>query len=109
HTEENDVYISGGKGIHDHETNPDLIDAKCLRQQIKQRVINELTPISVIYEEEMAKTPLSDSTTATFPTNQELYQTFAKLRQKHLPALPQSSLFTISDPFKLTADDKRFL
>ncbi|CAF3930279.1 unnamed protein product, partial [Rotaria sp. Silwood1] len=73
---------------HDHETNPDLIDAKCLRQQMKQRVINELTPIGMIYEEEMAKTPLSDSATATFPTNQVLYQTFAKLRQKHLPALP---------------------
>ncbi|CAF0883326.1 unnamed protein product [Rotaria sordida] len=101
--------LSGGKSIHDHETNPDLIDAKCLRQQMKERVINELTPISVIYEEEMAKTPLSDSATGTFPTNQELYQTFAKLRQKHLLALPQSSLFTIPDPFKLTADGKRFL
>jgi len=72
HRDANDVYISGGKDPHDHEPNPDLIDKTRLRQQMKQRVVNELTSIGVIYEEEMAKTSLSDSATATFPTNQEL-------------------------------------
>ena len=43
-----------------------------LRQQMKERVLNELTPIRVIYEEEMAKAPLSTASVATFPTNQEI-------------------------------------
>ncbi|CAF1062080.1 unnamed protein product [Rotaria sordida] len=108
-TDENDIYLCGGKGIHDHEGSSDLIDTIHLRQQIKQRVVNELTPINMIYEQEVAKASLSISALATFPTNHEIYQTFAKARQKILPPLPQSCLFTIPDPYKLTVGGKRFL
>jgi hypothetical protein len=36
-------------------------------------------------------------------------QNFAKVRRKTVPRLPDSCLFTIPDPYKLTADGKRFL
>lgn len=72
HTDENDVYLCGGKSDHDHEPNSDLIQAKRLRQQMKQRVLNELTPIAMIYEEETAKSSVDRTVLATFPTNQEI-------------------------------------
>ncbi|CAF4544193.1 unnamed protein product, partial [Rotaria magnacalcarata] len=44
--------------------------------------------IGIIYEEEMAKAPLSTASVALFPTNQEIHQTFVKARRKILPILP---------------------
>jgi len=72
HTDENDVYICGGKTDHDHQPNSDLIQTKRLRQEMKQRVLNELTPIGVIYEEETAKASVDRAGLAAFPTNQEI-------------------------------------
>lgn len=72
HTDENDVYIGGGKEDHNHEPNGDLIGKRNIRQGMKQRVMNEATPISLIYEEELTKAALSPSSTATFPTHQEI-------------------------------------
>ena len=72
HTDENDVYIGGGKEGHNHEPNGDLIGKRNNRQEMKQRVMNEATPISLIYEEELTKAALSPSSTATFPTHQEI-------------------------------------
>ena len=72
HTDENDVYIGGGKEDHNHEPNDDLIGKRNIRQEMKQRVMNEATPISLIYEEELSKAALSPSGTATFPTHQEI-------------------------------------
>ncbi|CAF4124927.1 unnamed protein product [Rotaria magnacalcarata] len=109
HTDENVTYICGGKYDHNHESNSDLIQKKRLRQQMKQRVLNELTPIGAIHEDEIAKSSLSASGVATFPTHQEIYQTFAQARRKMVPSLPQSCLFTIPDQYTLTSDGKRFL
>ena len=39
---------------------------------MKQRVINELTPIAMIYEEETAKASVDRAILAAFPTNQEI-------------------------------------
>ena len=72
HIDENDVYLYRGKCDHHHESNADVIQTTHLRQQMKERVLNELTPIGIIYEEEMAKAPLSTASVATFPTNQEI-------------------------------------
>lgn len=72
HTDANDLYICGGNSDHDHQPNFDLIQAKNLRQQMKQRVLKESTSISVIYEEETAKAPIDRSVLAAFPTNQEI-------------------------------------
>ncbi|CAF2827014.1 unnamed protein product, partial [Rotaria sp. Silwood2] len=110
-TDENDNYLCGHKGDHDHESSLDLIETKNLREKMKNRVINELTPINLIYEEELAKASLSTSALANFPTNHEIYkyQTVAKIRQKIVPQLPSSCLFTIPASDKLTLDGQRFL
>ncbi|CAF4861136.1 unnamed protein product, partial [Rotaria sp. Silwood2] len=60
-----------------------------------QRVVNELTPIDIIDEEERAKAPLSASVVITFPTIQETYQIFTKASRKILSSRPQAYLFTI--------------
>jgi len=72
HTNENDIYVCGGKDSHDHESNSDMINRTRLRQRMKERVLKELTPINMIYEEEIAKSSLSDTTLSTFPTQQEI-------------------------------------
>ena len=72
HTDKNDMYLCGGKIDHDHEPNSDLIRTICLRQKMKERVLKELTPIHVIYEEETAKDALNERTVATYPMNQEI-------------------------------------
>ncbi len=72
HTDENDVYICGGKTDHDHQPNSDLIQTTRLRQEMKQRAVNELTPIAVIYEEETAKASVDRAVLAAFPTNREI-------------------------------------
>ncbi|CAF2662438.1 unnamed protein product [Rotaria sp. Silwood2] len=40
--------------------------------EMKKRVLNELTTIDIIYEEEIAKGALSAVDVVTFPTNQEI-------------------------------------
>ncbi|CAF1289483.1 unnamed protein product [Adineta steineri] len=109
HTDNNDVYKSGGTVNHDHPPHTDMIQTLKLRQQMKQRVIKELTPISVIYEEETAKASVDRAVLASFPTNQEIYQTFASIRRKLVPPLPVSCMFEIPDQYKLTANGERFL
>lgn len=62
------MYLCGGRVEHDHEPNHDLIQITRIRQKMKERVLNELTPVGVIYEEEIMKASLNDSVLATFPT-----------------------------------------
>ncbi|CAF3690230.1 unnamed protein product [Rotaria sordida] len=75
---------------------------------MKQRVLNELTSIAMIYEE-TSKVSIDATVLATFPINQEIYQMFASIRRKRMPSLPNSCLFNIPDLYKLTIDRKRFL
>ncbi|CAF1086138.1 unnamed protein product [Adineta steineri] len=76
---------------------------------MKERALNEVTPIGMIYKEEIAKAAMTRSALAIFRTNTEIYQGIVKARRKTSPALPHSSLFTIPDIYKSTMDGKRFL
>ncbi|CAF4151764.1 unnamed protein product, partial [Rotaria sordida] len=78
HTDEHDVYLCRGKCDHDHESNLDLIRTTCFPQTMKERVLNELTTVGIIYEEEMAKSALSAAGVITFPTRSR-NQTFGKV------------------------------
>ncbi|CAF3021042.1 unnamed protein product [Rotaria sp. Silwood2] len=60
-----------------------------------QRVVNELTSIDIIYEEEIAEAPLSASVVVTISTSPEIYQTITKASRKILSSRPQACLFTI--------------
>ncbi|CAF1349582.1 unnamed protein product [Rotaria sordida] len=109
HTDTNDKYLYGGTAQHDHEPNPEMVEARQVRQNIKERALKELIPISMIYEEEIAKISNHSTTLAILPTSQEIYPSVAKARQKTIPLLPQSCLFDVPDDFKTTTDGKRFL
>ncbi|CAF1502247.1 unnamed protein product, partial [Adineta steineri] len=85
-----------------------MIQTLKLRQQIKQRVIKELTPTSLIYEEATAKALIDREALASFPTTHEIYQTFASIRRKLVPPLPGSCMFDIPDQYKLTVNGERF-
>ncbi|CAF4918441.1 unnamed protein product, partial [Rotaria sp. Silwood1] len=109
HTDENDVYICGGKTNHDHQPNSDLIQTKRLRQDMKQRDLNELTPIGAIYEEETAKASVDRTILAAFPTNQEIHHALFATRRKLEPPFPSSYSFGIPDLYKLIINKERFL
>ncbi|CAF1514226.1 unnamed protein product, partial [Rotaria sordida] len=68
----NNNYLSGGKNEHEHTANPELLEVHQTRQQIKRRVINELTPIGAVYDEEMSKASMSSTAIAIFPTVHEI-------------------------------------
>jgi hypothetical protein len=46
HTDENDIYLWGGKSHHEHESSSDFIKTTRLRHQMKQHALNKLTPIN---------------------------------------------------------------
>jgi hypothetical protein len=72
HTDSNDVYLCGGTDPHDHESNPEMIAVKDVRQRIKERVLHEMIPISMVYEQELSKTSITSTTMAIIPTSQEI-------------------------------------
>ncbi|CAF1221429.1 unnamed protein product [Rotaria sordida] len=109
HTNPNDVYVCGGTDPHDHEPNPDMIAARNIRNKIKERALQEIIPISMIYEQELSNSSINSTTIAILPTCQELGPTVTKVRAKIVPLLPQSYLFDIPDKFKETLDRNRFL
>jgi hypothetical protein len=77
HTDLNDKYLCGGTAEHDHEPNPEMIIARQVRQNIKERTINEVIPIAMIYEQEILKPAVPSTTVAILPTCQEI-GTFVK-------------------------------
>ncbi|CAF1488879.1 unnamed protein product [Adineta ricciae] len=109
HTTLSNEYAGGGTDLHSHAPNPELVQVKKVRQKMKERALNEVTLIGMIYEEEIAKSSMTRSALAIFPTNSEIYQGVAKARRKAAPELPQSCFFTIPDIYKSTIDGKRFL
>lgn len=71
-TTSNDLYLGGGTDIHCHALNPELIEVKQVRHQMKERAINEMSSVGMIYDEEIAKTTMSSTALAIFPTNSEI-------------------------------------
>ncbi|CAF4538788.1 unnamed protein product [Rotaria socialis] len=59
--------------------------------------MNELTPIGMIYDEEMSKTSMSTAAVAILPTVHELYESIAKSRRKRVPPIPESCIFDIPE------------
>ena len=55
-------------GDHNHVVNPDLIEAKVLKEKMKHRILTETTSLTQIYDQEIANAKLSEASTAQFPT-----------------------------------------
>ena len=78
HTDIDQNYLSGGQTDHGHPANPESLQVKKTREQIKQRVLNEATPIGKIYDEEMTKIAMNSVAVAIFPTVHEMCKLFYK-------------------------------
>jgi hypothetical protein len=72
HTDINNTYLCGGNSQHGHEPNPEMIAARNVRQKIKERVLKETVPTTMIYEQEIANAPLNSMTLAILPTSLEM-------------------------------------
>jgi len=59
-------------GEHCHLQESETIDTRAFREKVKQRVIDETTPIPRIYDEECAKTTLSTAAIAILPSEREI-------------------------------------
>ena len=55
-------------GDHEHFARPDILETKVLREKMKNRILNETTSITKIYDDEISNASLSDEGTALFPT-----------------------------------------
>ena len=51
HTDEDHVYLRGEKCHHDRESSSDFIQTTRFHHQMKQRALDDVTPIDMIYEE----------------------------------------------------------
>jgi hypothetical protein len=76
HTSLNDEYSGGGKDAHSHAPNPELIQVKNVRQKMKERALNEVTSVGMIYDEEIAKATMTRSALAIFPADTEICKYF---------------------------------
>ena len=66
HSDKNEIYLCGGHVTHDYEPNLHLTRTRSLHQQMKERVLNELTPIDAVYEGEIMKASLNNSSSVRF-------------------------------------------
>ena len=71
HTNTNDKLIKI-VGEHCHLQESETVDIRAFREKVKQRVVNETTPIPRIYDEECAKTTLSAAAIAVLPSEREI-------------------------------------
>ena len=67
HTNLNDEFLLVS-GDHNHVAGPDTSEMRALQEKMKNRIINETTSITKIYDEEIATACPAESTAATFPT-----------------------------------------
>ena len=70
-------------GAHNHPFNSDQLEAKLLRDKMKERILTETTSITKIYDEEVAKANLSKGATAVMPTIVE-YRTYHSRYQQNI-------------------------
>ncbi|CAF4072993.1 unnamed protein product [Rotaria sordida] len=59
-------------GDHVHPQEPEKVEIRTFKQILKERAINEVTPIPKIYDEESAKANLTTSSIAVLPSEREM-------------------------------------
>ena len=113
HTNTRNEFLSIN-GSHNHASEPHLLNVKQVKSKMKQRILNETTSPTKIYDEEIKKTSLSDEAIAPLLSVIEfrMYINFRKLlqktqyrylfilgsnmskiRRKHTPVIPKSCVF----------------
>ena len=63
---------------HNHVINPNTLEIKGIKDKMKNRILNETTSITKIYDEQIAKVHLPDEGAAELPTTIE-YRMYLKI------------------------------
>ncbi|CAF4000286.1 unnamed protein product [Rotaria sordida] len=85
------------------------IDVHELRGKVKQRAIDETTPIPRIYDEKCAKAMLSNAVIALLPSEREINSAVNNARHAVTPTIPTTQLFDLSDFYTKTLRNNDFL
>ncbi|CAF1499053.1 unnamed protein product [Rotaria sp. Silwood1] len=96
-------------GEHNHLLEPEELEIKQFRQNLKERVISETSPISKIYDEQISKAHLSPDVLASLPLAHEMQPALCYARRKLTPTLPTSFAFDIPDCYQSTSTGEKFL
>ncbi|CAF2042089.1 unnamed protein product [Rotaria magnacalcarata] len=96
-------------GSHSHLPEKEKIEVREVREKIKQRAINETTPIPRIYDEECAKAMLSTTAIAILPSEREMNSGINKARRSITPIIPTTQLFDIPESYSKTLNKNEFL
>ncbi|CAF4208726.1 unnamed protein product, partial [Rotaria sordida] len=96
-------------GDHNHLAEKEKLEVREFREKVKQRAINETTPIPRIFDEECAKAMLSDATIAVLPSECEMNSGINKARWAITPTIPTTQLFDIPDAYSKTLHKNDFL
>ncbi|CAF4891392.1 unnamed protein product, partial [Rotaria sp. Silwood1] len=94
---------------HSHPSEKEDIQVREFREKVKQRAINETTPIPRIYDEECEKALLANATIAILPSEREMNNGINKARRAITPIIPTTQLFDIPEPFAKTLRNNDFL
>ncbi|CAF1054091.1 unnamed protein product [Rotaria sordida] len=96
-------------GDHNHLPEKEKLEVREFREKVKQRAINETTPIPRIYDEECAKAMLSDAAIAVLPSEREMNSGINKARRAITPTIPTTQLFDIPDAYSKILQKNDFL
>ncbi|CAF1141829.1 unnamed protein product, partial [Didymodactylos carnosus] len=91
---------------HSHLQSPEEIEVRTFKQNIKRRVINETTAITKIYDDELARQPMSQTAAAIIPSSYEANSGLNRARRKMTPILPKSYVFDIPAQYQVTLGDE---
>ncbi|CAF4486644.1 unnamed protein product, partial [Rotaria magnacalcarata] len=92
-----------------HLPENEKIEVREVREKLKQRAINETTPIPRIYDEECAKAMLSTTAIAILPSEREMNSGINKARRAIAPIIPTTQLFDIPESYSKTLNKNEFL
>ncbi|CAF4570128.1 unnamed protein product, partial [Rotaria sp. Silwood2] len=96
-------------GVHNHLSSPEQLEAKLLRDKMKERILTETISITKIYDEEIVKAKLSKAAAAILPTVIEYRSNMSKARRKITPVIPSTVMFEIPELYQQTLSNERFL
>ena len=128
HTDLNHIFLLTS-GEHNHLLEPGDQEVQEFRAALKQRAINETTPIPKIYDEEIAKAQFPTEVLAKVPLIRDIRNVIVFLtrlrkftvillileaglnqaRRKLTPVLPDSSMFDVPESYQTTSTGEQFL
>ncbi|CAF4865857.1 unnamed protein product, partial [Rotaria sp. Silwood2] len=94
---------------HTHLSSPEHVQVRKLRKRVKDRVTQENIAIGRIYDDELARSQLSQTALVVAPTAEEAKSAMNRIRRQLTPVLPECCNFEIPAPYSETISGCRFL